>query len=47
MGMRAADADDIAACILDVFRRDNLTATKDRAIELAGRFKKLSFALET
>ena len=45
--MRAADADDIADCILDVFKEDDLTATKDRAIELASRFKKLSFALET
>ena len=45
LGMRERDADDIADCVVDVLRGNDPAGVKRRAIELAGRFDKLSFTL--
>ena len=47
LGMQESDAAEIADCVVDALKGDDPAATKEQAIQLSGRFKKLCFALET
>ena len=45
-GMMAAEVPEVADCIVDALRGDNLEAVKGRAAALAGRFNGMRFTLE-
>ena len=47
LGMQEADAADIADCVVDVLKGNDLAAARERAIQLAAHFNNISFALET
>jgi hypothetical protein len=44
--MTAADVQEVADCIVDALKGEDLAAVKRRATALAGRFNQMRFTLE-